>query len=891
MKQRLWSYKITLLLVLGTCGAFGQSVSDSVMINYSATELYLEQVLHDLEEEYGIRFSYATESMLDKKVDCQFQDTHIDEVLDYLLDDQQMEYRKMGTNYLLRKRTDFKEQAAPPYDQSLHIRGTIRMKNTNEPLSHATIAIANSSTGTYAGENGNFDLEIPARHFNDSLVVHSLGMDDKMYAIKDLDDTFLFIGLESGSYDLHEVVIVNQAKKIKVFNDLAAIGIDLSSSRYGGLITDDLTRQLQKLAGVSASDDSSAEIKIRGSQSDETLVVLDGMPIYNCSHYFGIFNSINTQYVDYVSVYKSYFPSRYGGKTGGIVELKSKEDLPLKNKTTVSLDLMTAALHAERTLGDNLSLHIAGRSTLEKISNQRFNTFGFNEAPDVITIDEFSSTEQQINTNPAFSFFDINAKLLWERNANHRISLNSFISRDDNSNGFNTTVRDRNDKELSLVSSERDVWENHCFSVNNEVNFSNDLQWYTTGYYTRYQSNGNVDIEILKPTFEGQDPKTEFEVDLKQENEIADIGIKTYINKAFEKGDFTVGLEAIHHDLHYKVSDNKDDKIKENDSFGNINAFTGLSLHPFRSTTIRLDTRTTYYSELKKIYFSPRILVNTQLNHNAVLKGAYGYYQQFVRELNYEFRGEPRRLWVFAGEHGIPVLQSHNIMLGVNLLFESFGLDIELYRKEFKGLTEFTVLNPGRGNNNNGPGNRDYELFKGGGFTQGIDVSLSTSVRNYSTNISYTLSEANERYKDIFMNEYFPSEDDRRHQLTWVNELKYKSLIFGGDWVYISGSPYYDLSKIGKNDDIRNVSPEDRVNYVDDYSRIDFHVTYGFSLLQKDVQLWGSVLNAFNTNNVKYVQTLSEEIEKGSGSSETILISNAHSLMSRTVNVGIRLRL
>ena len=268
----------------------------------------------------------------DTYVDTDFQNEDLESVIEQLLYDQDLEYKIVSNNILLRKSSNFKAEENDAYTTSLHIRGKVINNITTEALEYATIAVENSSIGTYSDPDGSFDLEIPAKYSDRPILVTYVGYQSVAYQISELKDHYILASMETTGIEFEEVEIVNRKKPIKIGGLDNSISLSKTQIRNStsGVMGGDIQRTIQLLPGITAHDDDSADIKIRGSNSDETLMILDGMPIYNSSHYYGIFSSVNTAYIDSVNIFKNSYPIEYGGKTAGLVELFSNSKQPEK---------------------------------------------------------------------------------------------------------------------------------------------------------------------------------------------------------------------------------------------------------------------------------------------------------------------------------------------------------------------------------------------------------------------------------------------------------------------------------------------------------------------------------------------------------------------------------
>ena len=99
------------------------------------------------------------------------------------------------------------------------------------------------------------------------------------------------------------------------------------------------------------------------------------------------------------------------------------------------------------------------------------------------------------------------------------------------------------------------------------------------------------------------------------------------------------------------------------------------------------------------------------------------------------------------------------------------------------------------------PKDRNYHIFSGTGSVNGMDAMLQYENRNYTGWIAYTLSESKRSFDNIRNGISFPAQDDRRHQLKWVNNLRFGRFDISANYIFSSGRPYVDLSKIGSNND------------------------------------------------------------------------------------------
>jgi len=862
---------------------------DEQMISYQAKDKELIEVFRELEELYEIRFSYATESLKDNKLNVSFTEVTIQYFLDQILNEFNLQYKILNDNILVRKKQNYIPKRTEEYGNVYHIKG--KVLGGDSSLSYATISIENSSIGTYTDEDGMFDLEIPNRYKNNNIIISFVGYESSKYQISEVDNSFVLIELEKGQYAINEITIVNQEKPIILRSSDGSITMNSSQFNAGntGVLGSDVLRSVQLLPGISSHNDNSSDIKIRGSNSDETLIILDGMRLYNASHYYGIFSGINPAFVDEIKVYKNFYPIEYGGKTAGLLDIKSKSDLLKKSKTEIGIDLLTAKINSSIKVTKKSSLFISGRSTIKGISNNQFNTKN-NIVLEDRKVNSFQDDYNSTQSNPSFKFYDANVKYLLKTSKKSSFSFNFLLSDDAVINAYNINIKDNNQNELQQRINENQDWSTFSSSILWDHTLSTSSSLHTRLFYTDYQSSRINRIYLNKKNDQNVNfNPEELNLGSKIKNKIKDGGLDIFLIKNIKTHTLKFGLLANNNHLDYSFVENGNEILKGNKNISSISSYTScnFSISPKIKTTYGL--RATYYNHLSKVFLSPRILGYYNINEKIKLKSSFSIHQQIIRELYYEYRGAPLRLWVDSSNKEIPILSSQNIMIGTSLQLKHWSIDVEAYNKSLFGTLEYAVKDPGNNNNNTGNA-REYLLFSGDGKMIGLDIILSSGYKSFDTYISYSLSKSQERYDEIFRNKYYSSEDDRRHQLKWVNSFRKEKFTFDFNTIYTSGRRYTDIPNLNPNQDIRNLDPTVRLKRLPSYIRIDIGGQYKFKLGSLESVIEMSIFNVLNRRNVNFIQSVATLINDKEQPINTI-IGNESNLLNRTINLGLKIQL
>lgn len=87
----------------------------------------------------------------------------------------------------------------------------------------------------------------------------------------------------------------------------------------------DVLRALQSLPSVGTASDFSSALYVRGGSPDQTLVLLDGVPLFNPYHLGGLFAAIDPDAVASVDLLPGALPARVGDRLSGLVDIRTRD--------------------------------------------------------------------------------------------------------------------------------------------------------------------------------------------------------------------------------------------------------------------------------------------------------------------------------------------------------------------------------------------------------------------------------------------------------------------------------------------------------------------------------------------------------------------------------------
>lgn len=136
----------------------------------------------------------------------------------------------------------------------------------------------------------------------------------------------------------------------------------------------DVVRVVQNLPGVARAPLGVGQLIIRGTSPEDSSFFLDGSPIPIVFHFAGFSTILNGDALAEVAYLPGNFSVRYGRTIGGLVDLRTRAELPEESRGYVSADLIQATVYIEQKVGDRTAITVSGRrSYVDAILNPILN--------------------------------------------------------------------------------------------------------------------------------------------------------------------------------------------------------------------------------------------------------------------------------------------------------------------------------------------------------------------------------------------------------------------------------------------------------------------------------------------------------------------------------------
>lgn len=212
------------------------------------------------------------------------------------------------------------------------IEGVILSEKDNEPIEGAIFLDEKGSFLTYSDALGKFSFEVKNIHH---FYVSALGFFTKKFNTShNLENITLFLIEDKDLENIHleEVVVHYKMPTLREFSlqEMSIMDVYNSPNSYGDAI------RATTLLPSSTATEESAEISIRGTGVNNSILFFNNVPIYKSFRGsdaipgVGTFSIINTQTMKSLNVFSGNPPLYLGHSSGGLIETHTIEELKQK---------------------------------------------------------------------------------------------------------------------------------------------------------------------------------------------------------------------------------------------------------------------------------------------------------------------------------------------------------------------------------------------------------------------------------------------------------------------------------------------------------------------------------------------------------------------------------
>ena len=691
--------------------------------------------------------------------------------------------------------------------QSGIISGFISDSSSAEALIGANVILQETGQGMATDINGYYIIQdiTPGNYV---LMVSYVGFKLKKEKLKisDGQSIKLDISLSEDVVELTQIEVT--AEQIQRKSNIQPSKINLSPRMMKAapaLAEPDLFRTIQALPGVLTTSEFSTGLVIRGGNTDQNLILLDGVTVYNPSHLGGIFSNFIVDGVKEAELIKGAYNAEYGGRLSAVLNIISREGNQKKFEGKANLSLLSAQATIEGPFYKGAWVFSGRRTYFDKIF-------------------------QNVPTIPPYYFYDIQSHIYTDLTSKDRLSLSFY-------NGVDDLLFDT----FGLTGR----WGNRTVSAQYRRVFSEKLignfLYANSLFFTEFGLGGSNGLV--------------------SDNQIDDATVAANFSW-FKSSESTLKFGAQIKNLGFLYTNSFNDSLQfeintKPKEFAN---YMKLKYSASKRLILEPGLRINLYDVYSDSIFPDlRFGMKYLLNDNRYLNFSVGNYHQFIATFQDDYNPNILDQWI-AVDNSVSPAKSSQIVLGYEeYIKDLYKIQVEGYYKDIKNLFTFEDTRATTDEAISDSVLSDI-VTPSDGYAYGLELFAQKMSGRLSGWLAYTFSVSRKSMNSIFYEkeeEYYNSWD-RTHSFSALGnyifnnkwDMNWKlSLQSGQAYTPIIG--YYNQILPEGPDEVYRTIPGTRNSArYSPYSRLDLGIVYHTKLFGSKMDIYVQVINILNRKNI-----------------------------------------
>lgn len=661
------------------------------------------------------------------------------------------------------------------FSQGYMISGFVIDSISGEKLVGAHVVNNDRQSGTITNNEGYFTLASGTDCFK--LTVSYIGFNSRTIDLCLISDSLIVVSLSAG-YTLEGVTVKASGSDISRFRSFNVTNIPVAQVKAAPAMLGevDLLKSIQLLPGVKSTWSGFSGFAVRGGNPDQNLILLDDIPVYNYSHFYGLFSVVNDDALQSVRLMKGALPARYGGRLSSVLDVTLKEGNRYKSEKELNIGLMSSGLMLNGPLNEGKVLYcVTARRSLYDLFTLPYN----------LAVNKQKS---------GYYFGDLSLKLTRKISMKNNISFSFFTSKDRYYNITKPVEYIADGSSGTLIRDEGYKWGNYIASVRLNKIISPRLSFNNSAYTSWFYLDRHTNDRNL--TSNG-----EFKSEVSFSSRITDFGLKSDWQLSLSNEHrFYFGMNSTIHRFRPGVSIFYDRNIETGETISESYGHKPIDLLE-SSVYIEYDCKlmnlftlnagirlTSLFTEGKNVLLpEPRISGTFIAIPGTRLTVFYLKTNQYFHLLRSSALELPTDLWIPATKEFPAEIAYQSGFEGEYTFSEAYSISAAVYYKEMDNLVEYkegsSIFSSKSGWMN--------KTEKGSGKAYGAEFLFHKKTGKINGWVSYCVSRAERQFESINNGKVYFSSYDKRHDfsLTCNYEILERVMV-GLTWVYNSGAPY-----------------------------------------------------------------------------------------------------
>ncbi len=864
--------------------SFLQEANDVISIEFDNESLL--QALKSLKKNSTERFAYSAQELRGHKVNGQFIKKSIPTILEVILPPDLSFTFSKGLILIYRA----EEVSASNQDPGLfnfRLIGECSDFYTGEVLPYATIKALNSEITAQSNQDGEFQIEA---FFSDTSAISISYVGYKESIVRPIDfenPKKIQVLLKPEATLINGVLIESyESPPIVSRKDISNFTVDvLRANQLTNVGESDALSLVKSIPGFDLTAGNNEGLGTRGMSQSENLYYLDGYPVFNPNHFFGLFSSINALSVKNIRVLKTGYSPSFGGRSSAVFDITSYEGNDEKLGLKIQNGLLSSSARLDGPLlKKRLTFSLSGRRSHTQLLKSElyrdlFNSIynsnvSFSGSDEVL--DAFASEVQ-----PEVDFSDLQAKVHFSAKKGFSLTASGFFSQDFSSQNIVDSLEEVN---FSIVYDNQYEWVNYGGSLVFKHKLKKKVKAKHLISFSDFKTRSGS-LETIIGLFNG----SSFQLQSSYENEVSDVTFKSEWDYIYSDSlGLKVGIENNLNNFKLQESSFSVPIIGRGFAGMLTNYFARVLINKKRFST-KFGVRVISSTKYNELFWEPRFKFNYNINKDVSLKAGYGVHYQFLRKtrsLNF-FRGATEEWQLSSENNDTPYSRSEQLVVGLNVSLKKIKLDAEVFLASQSGSQEnLSYIMSGSSQNGD-------EIVFGQRATSGVEISSQVNVRRSKFSASYALYDSKSTLTQNSEEFNFKNGQVSKHNMSllWLWENNNLNVSCNSAWA--SGKPYtpvigsYVLELV--NGDFRPflLFGENNSASLPSFFRTDLSVGYKLNLFNSiKATISGSVQNIFNNQNVRFY---SYQINDTSQSENFLILERETRHLGRLYSIFITL--
>ncbi|MFA5046917.1 MAG: TonB-dependent receptor, partial [Paludibacter sp.] len=251
------------------------------------------------------------------------------------------------------------------------IKGRVFNQTTNQPLEFAAILIQGTTIGSTTDLDGNFIFTGIEPGFK-RLVVKYVGYETTVspeIQVQGNQTVYVDIPVPESSVQLGEVIVRQNLNVKRIESPISVLSIGVQEIEKSAGANRDVSKVVQALPGVGATDPNRNDLIVRGGGPSENVFYLDGIEISVINHFAtqgssgGSVGIINPDFVREINFYTGAFPANRVNALSSVMEIRQKDGSKDRVHTKLSVGASDAALTIDGPIGKKSTFIVSARQS------------------------------------------------------------------------------------------------------------------------------------------------------------------------------------------------------------------------------------------------------------------------------------------------------------------------------------------------------------------------------------------------------------------------------------------------------------------------------------------------------------------------------------------------